>query len=184
MLIETLKLVGQHLNKENIRWGIGASVMLFAHDIVQTPRDIDILVHIEDVQKTIDTLSILGKLKPRTPSNTCKSKAFYEFTINEIDVEIMGGFTVKHSEGTYIYEFNNNSAPEFIEIDNIQLPLMTVEDWYIIYQVLPNRETKVQMIEEYLSTKGIKYMYHIQRQLNLNLPKNVIKNTNKFILDL
>lgn len=181
MLIDTLKLVGKQLNEGNIRWGIGASVMLFAHGIIQTPRDIDILVHLEDAEKAANILTKIGKIKPKTPSDTCKSKHFYEFIINGIDVEIMAGFTIEHYEGKYLYTFDKNSTPEFIDIDQVKLPLMTVEDWYIIYQVLANRQEKVQMIEGFLSTKGIKYMKHINRQLKLNIPKEVIRHTKKFI---
>ncbi|MCT4661550.1 MAG: nucleotidyltransferase family protein [Tissierellales bacterium] len=181
MLIDTLKKVGLALNEEKIRWGIGGSVLLFAHGIVDFPRDIDILVHQDDSKKAADILSTLGKLKERTPSDSCISDEFYEFSIGGIDVEIISGFTIKHDQGLYKYVFSKKSTPERLDLDHIEIPLMSLEDWYVIYQVLPDREEKVALIERFLSSRGLKYPHHLTRQFDFNLPDNVSEHIEKFI---
>lgn len=181
MLIDTLKQVGSALNENNIRWGIGGSVLLFAHGIVDFPRDIDILVHRDDSKKAANILSKFGKLKEPTPSDTCISDEFYEFNIGGVEVEIISGFSINHKQGTYKYIFSKKSTPEKLDLDHIEIPLMSLEDWYVIYLVLPGREEKVSLIERFLSSRGLKYPHHLTRQFDFNLPDKVADHIEKFI---
>ena len=66
-------------------------------------------------------------------------------------------------EGLYLVASDN-------EID---IPFTSLEDWYIIYQLIPNREFKVNLIEKYLTLNGIENPDLFKRALRGNLPLEI-----------
>ncbi len=46
-----LSSISKKINESGVIWGIGASVLLCFHNLVELPRDIDIIVSEQDVQK-------------------------------------------------------------------------------------------------------------------------------------
>ena len=59
-MFDTLSYIGDKLNKANILWGVGASILLNQFGMVDTPNDIDIFMDIKDIHKADKILS-LGK---------------------------------------------------------------------------------------------------------------------------
>lgn len=51
----------------------------------------------------------------------------------------MSGFVVNHNTGIYNYIFDYDSITEFKVINGISIPLTSLEDWYVMYQLIPNR---------------------------------------------
>ena len=41
------------------------------------------------------------------------------------------------------YTFDQSSISEIKIINGVNIPLTSLEDWYVIYQLIPNREIKV-----------------------------------------
>lgn len=189
MLFKVLSMVADKLNKGNITWGIGASVMLHHYGLVAMPNDIDILVDIKDIEKVDSILKEMGEKKPLNPLKMYSTKYFYEYDIQGVDIDVMAGFIINHEEGSYEYTFhkdslvfekvNNSSAED--SIDNITLPYTTLEDWYILYQLIPGRENKVQLIEDYLKAKGTHKLEILKRALKQQLPYKVEKRIKEFM---
>ncbi|CEO05633.1 Uncharacterised protein [[Clostridium] sordellii] len=50
-MFNTLSYIGDKLNKANILWGVGASILLNQFGMVDTPNDIDIFIDIKDIHK-------------------------------------------------------------------------------------------------------------------------------------
>ncbi|EPS50014.1 TPA: hypothetical protein PL619_000635 [Clostridium botulinum] len=56
-----------------------------------------------------------------------------------------------------------------------------MEDWYVIYQLIPNREAKVKAIESYLLLNGINNSFLLERTLKGNLPIEVREKIKKIL---
>lgn len=173
MVFDILSYVGKQLNNAGILWGVGASLVLNQYGLISNPNDIDLLVDIKDIEKTDEILKNIGHKKPFEETSFYSTKYFYEYVINGIDVDVMAGFAINFDENSYEYSFDNKSITNVKIINGVKIPLTSLEDWYILYQLMQNRESKVNMIEKYLLDNGIKDASLINRALSKNLPDKV-----------
>jgi len=181
VLFQTLSCIGEKLNKENILWGVGASILLNHYDMVNNPKDIDILVALEDIHKADEILKSLGHKKVRELNDSYSTEYFNEYVINGIDIDVMSGLTLNHEEGKYTQIFDRASIVDEMDVDDVKIPLTSLEDWYIIYQLIPGREHKVSLIENYLLQKGVKNPMLLQRALKCPLPLMVKYRSEKLL---
>lgn len=187
MILDVLSYIGEKLNEENILWGVGASILLNHYGLVESPNDIDILVHTKDIEKLDSVLKSLGEKKLEEKVSTYATEFFYEYIVKGIDVDVMAGFIIKHNEGEYKYTFDNESITEMKNINGINIPMTSLEDWYVNYQLIPNREQKVKLIEKYLLENGIKRPELLKRALAGNLSSDVklrVKNLMESKIDV
>ena len=173
MIFDTLSYIATELNAQGVLWGIGASIVLYHYNLVDSPNDIDILVDIKDIQKADTILKNLGVKKTSEKTDAYSTRYFYEYVINTIDVDVMAGFMVNHSNGEYRYSFDHKSITNIKNINGIEVPLTSLEDWYVIYQLIPGRENKVKLIENYLLENGLENPNLLNRALSKNLPIEV-----------
>ena len=176
MLFKTLKLIGEKLNEENIIWALGASMMLNHYDLVESPNDIDIIVDLKDAKKADSILKFLGIKLERERNEVYSTKHFYEYIIDGVDVDLMSGFIINFNGEKYEYEFNEGSIRDFKIIDGIEIPLTSLEDWYILYSLMPNRENKVSIVKEGLLKKGIKNRDIFEKALESSIPLELKNN--------
>lgn len=181
MIFETLSIIGERFNKEGILWAVGASVMLNQYGLVDRPNDIDLLVDINDIKRADYILKELGTKKNRERVEEYSTEYFYEYVINSSDVDVMAGLTINFSGGSYRYIFDIDSVSRVVDINGVDIPLSSLEDWYVLYQVIPNREKKVVMIENYLGNNGIERIDLLKRALTRELPIEVRKRIEKLI---
>ena len=85
----------------------------------------------------------------------------------------MAGFVVNHNNGAFRYIFDKSSISEYKVINEVKIPFTSLEDWYVIYQLIPNRKAKVEMIEKYIVSNGIKKSILLERALQGCLPIDV-----------
>ena len=174
-MFSTLSYIGEKLNNSDIVWGVGASILLNQFGLIDRPNDIDICIDIKDIERADEILRSIGKKKQWEKTATYATKYFYEYIIDGIDVDVMAGFAVNHNSGIFDYTFNHKSISEFKVINGVNIPFTSLEDWYVIYQLIPNRESKVKMIEKYLLSNGIKKPHLLKRALEGKLPTEVRK---------
>lgn len=154
-MIEILKLIGKKFNEKEILWAVGASVLLNKYNLIDNPNDIDILVSLEDVEEADKILKNIGIKKESKETNTYSTKVFNEYLVNGVDIDLIAGFKINHIEGSYEYIFDYKSINENVDIDGIKIPFTSLEDWYVLYSIMPNRENKVKLIEEYFNENGV-----------------------------
>ncbi len=147
-----LKRVAKLLNSEGIIWGVGASVMLNHYGIVEEPGDIDIMVGMEDIHRLDSVLSELGERVVGVPDEVYKTKYFYEYMIDGIEVDVMAGLCIHKGGIDHSFSFNRDSIGEWMEVDGVEVPLAKLEEWHEIYKVLPGRERKAEAIGRYLDS--------------------------------
>lgn len=179
--MNTLSVIGEKLNDHGVLWGVGASILLSQYGLVNRPNDIDILVAVDDVERVDEILSSLGERKPWEADENYATKFFLEYVINGIDVDVMAGLTIHHSEGTFEYTFDKASVSRWVKIKGVAIPFTSMEDWYVIYQLIPGRVEKVMMIEHYLHDKGIKQPELLKRMMRCNLPDEVREKINNLL---
>lgn len=178
MIFNTLSYIGEKLNENNVLWGVGASILLNQYDLAYEPNDIDILVHIKDIEKVDEILKNIGKKKVWEKEKTYSTKYFYEYVVNDIEIDVMSGLRINHGEGQYKHIFDSESISYRKEINNVSIPFTSLEDWYVIYQLIPKREKKVDFIGTYLRKNLVRKPELLIRALKGELPKDVVKNIN------
>jgi len=158
-----------------ITWGVGASMLLHQYGLVESPADIDIVVSLKDIAKVDELFSKKGISKIiKEKSAVYSTDFFYEYVFNNTDVDVMAGFKINLPGGIYEYIFDDQSIPHTFPIKGIDVPFMTLEEWYILYQLMPGRETKVKLIEDYFLENGIQYSGLLIRALDAEaIPQKV-----------
>jgi hypothetical protein len=178
-MINTLCQIGEKINNENLLWGVGASLLLNQYGLIEKPNDIDLMVSLEDIDRTDTILKGIGERKEKDRKPCYSTRVFYEYVINSIDIDVMAGFGILHNKGVYEYPFSQESITEHKIINGVRIPFTSLEDWYVFYQLMPNRESKVKLIENYLLSNGIKHPALLELALARNLPDEVIFRTRR-----
>lgn len=179
----TLIQIAKELNKEQITWAIGASVLLNFYKLVDDPNDIDIIVKISDIEKTNRTLKKIGYKKTSEKSDFYSTKYFYEYEINKIDIDVMAGFVINYDRNKqYLYEFNQESITKVLNINNVEIPLASLEDWYVLYSLMNNREEKVDLIENYFRENGVRNFEILKKHMSKDIPKKVRENISDLLM--
>ena len=173
---KVLAKIGKMLNDENITWAVGASLLLKAYSMVESVGDIDLLVSEKDVKKVDALLKEVGVAKDMSDVRLFGNEFFGKYAVDNVDIDIMSGLVLSHQEGVFSYVFDKQSITCFVTLEGIKIPYTSLEDWYVIYQLLENREKKVKMIEEYLMKNGVKNMHLLLRSKEGNLPQHIVKN--------
>jgi len=164
LLKEVLVKIAKKLNKTDITWALGGSVMLKLRGLPVHPNDIDLLVSLEDIEKAdqlIKALSQSRKNKSHKTDENYATKFFCQYKLDGIDIDLMAGFTLKFKEENEVkifkYKFNTRTIVNNIEIKDVEIPLTSLEDWYVLYNLMPGKQNKVQLIEKHFKEKGIQY---------------------------
>lgn len=181
MIYEILSYIGNELNKADILWGVGASILLNQYGLSASPHDIDILVALRDVEKADKVLRSLGERVKSGASASYATKHFYEYIIRGYEIDLMGGLTLNHTLGSYEHCFDEKSIVEIRNINGVDIPFTSLEDWYIIYMLIRGRENKVDAIEVFLMKNGVKHMELLNRTFSRNLPQYVIDRAKDLI---
>lgn len=146
--LNILSKVAEVLNKNNITWAVGASLLLYFKGITHEFHDIDIMIYEGDVEKVNQILLSFGTLQPKNPNAQYKTKYFLEYNIDGVDIDIMAGFTIVCDNKEYYFPLEKNSVKNYININNVSIPLQSIEEWHTYYKLM-GRVEKVKMIEDF-----------------------------------
>ncbi|MFD2042930.1 nucleotidyltransferase domain-containing protein [Ornithinibacillus salinisoli] len=180
-MLETLSIIGEKVNKMNISWGVGGSLLLSFHKLIDKPNDIDILVDEKNVDPFNSILSQIGKTKEAIHSDPFKTVYFSKYSIDSVDIDLMGGFAIQHNEGMYKLSFNEESVVAHKTINGVEIPLCSLEDWYILYWLIPGKQEKAILIENYLMDVGVTYPRFLEAALKQPLPYEVKERVKKLL---
>ncbi len=180
-MIETLCRIAQKLNSVKVCWGVGASFMLKQHGLIENPNDLDLMVSVGDTEQADQILTSMGKRLESVRKPCYSTLFFYEYQIDGVEIDLMAGFGVFHAAGHYEYQFDPQSIVERKVIIGVEIPFTALEDWYILYQLMPNREPKVKAIEDYWSSNGIQHPNLLKLALAGNLPENVLHRSRRWL---
>ncbi|MBM7660837.1 hypothetical protein JOC85_001609 [Bacillus mesophilus] len=180
-MLKTLSQIGEKLSDKGITWGVGGSLLLNFYNIIDQPNDIDILVDEEDAAELNKIMLSLGHPKEAVTSYPFCTVNFSKYRLNDIDLDVMAGFSIQHAEGIYKITLKGKSIVGYKRIKGVSIPLCSLEDWYILYWLIPDKQEKALHIEKYFKTNGVKYPQLLEEALKQNLPMEV-KNRVKSLL--
>lgn len=172
-MLKTLSHIGEKLNKEGIRWAVGGSVLLSQYGLIEAPHDIDIIIDIEDIARADALLESLGKKSTWEKNANYATKFFYEYSILGSDVDVMAGLTIICNDTPFEYPFDDHAISESRLINQVTIPCMALEEWFYLYQLIPNRGAKVDLIEAYLLKNGLRFRGLLERALDYVLPDTI-----------
>lgn len=180
-MIETVCRVAEKLNAARVCWGVGGSFMLKQHGLVEHPNDLDLMLSVEDTEQADRVLCTMGKKLESVRKPCYSTRFFYEYQVDGVEIDLMAGFGVFHAEGHYEYAFDQASIVERKIIQGVEVPLTALEEWYVLYQVMPNREAKVKVIEDNWSSNGIQHPDLLTRALMGDLPESVLHRSRRWL---
>lgn len=148
-----LKKIAGLFNQNGVCWALGASMLLHYKGLAAQPQDIDLMVAPEDASLADRLLCSLGQKQPPSPHAAYGTRHFYEYKIDGIDIDLMAGFAIFHSTGSYKYRLDKTQF-EYMTLDGVSIPLCPLEDWLVLYALMPNRHAKVEAVRQYLAKNG------------------------------
>ncbi|MGX8794733.1 hypothetical protein ACR6HW_01385 [Fusibacter sp. JL298sf-3] len=168
-----LQKVKTTLDANGIRWALGGSLVLLYHGIVDTAQDIDLFVDLSQAECAHRCLQTLGQIAPKRVSGIYRTDFFAEYTTPEGEIDLMAGFKIKHSEGVYSYPWPRTAEDDWGTIDGVSCPLTPLEDWYVLYQLIPGRHEKVAGLENHFKKNGVRRRELLTEALAMPLPASV-----------
>lgn len=151
--IELLKKIAVQFEKAHITWALGGSMMLYFKGIVPVFQDIDLMVADADAQTAQSILCSMGQMQPQTPNPKFRSKAFMEFVIDAVDVDVIAGFAIVSGDSVVDCSLQKEQIVERMPLGEACIPLQSPALWCRYYRLM-DRTEKAQMIEQALSDSG------------------------------
>jgi hypothetical protein len=178
VLEETLLKIAGLFNGLNIRWIVGGSVLLAHFGLHENPHDIDIIVVKEDIEKAKAALDSIGMQKrvPPPPNETFVSDHYYKYDIGGVEVDLIAGFKIKHAKGVYEYKPDFSGEKHAMGIAYAQL-----EDWYVLYLLMPKGAGKAAKSEEYFYKSGNIEKDKLTNILEMRLPEHTARKISELI---
>jgi hypothetical protein len=144
--LNVLSKIGKVLNENNIVWAVGGSLLLYLNGKADVFQDIDIMVMEGNVKEVKEILQRYGNLLLPNPNSQYITKHFLEFTIDEVEVDVMAGFVIIHKGKEYDCSLQPESITDYFLIRDTLIPLQSLDEWRRYY-VLMGRMEKVKMID-------------------------------------
>ncbi|MGL5258845.1 MAG: hypothetical protein ACRC7V_01925 [Lachnospiraceae bacterium] len=144
----TLSKIAEQLNKNNITWAVGASAMLYLRGIVLEFADIDFMIKEDDCIIAKNILMEMGTLK-ESNAGTYATKYFYEFTVNGIELDVMGGFAIVKDNIIYDCSLDTSKNFDHVMVKGEMIPMDSVQNWYHYYQLM-GRDKKVELLKVFM----------------------------------
>jgi len=148
-LKDVLVKVTRIFDKENITWGLGASGILFYHGIVDQVNDIDIVVLPDHVEQAEALVLTIGKKVDTPPSSFYDNEYFGEFIVDGVELDIMSNMTIINHGIKFLYEFTKASVVHYMKIQDVNVPISSLEEWYFLYHIIPNKDKKIKILDDY-----------------------------------
>lgn len=162
-LRDVLVKVAKAFEIENIRWGLGASGVLCHHNIVDIVNDIDIVVVPDDVNKAEAAILKMGQKVMTPPSTYYDNEYFGEFLVDGVELDMMSNMTIKNHGVTFLYEFIFESIDDYMVLEGVKIPVSALEEWYFLYHMIPNKDKKIAILDDYLKTHDFDYPEKLNR---------------------
>lgn len=147
--LRVLGRIAALLNGADVTWAVGASAMLYFNGIVTDFHDIDIMVTADDAIRAKELLLTIGTLEPPNQLSKYATKHFFEFIIDGVEVDIMGGFAIIQNGQTIDCSLTADQIASAVSVAGENVPLQSPALWRGYYALM-GREQKVKLIDDAL----------------------------------
>lgn len=158
------------LNSNHINWALGGSCMLKLRGIELDVNDIDIMIHESDFEKCIELLNTVSMECEVKKSDVFKTRYYKKFKWNQTEIDCLSGMSIQLGLDLFEYQFDHKVSD--IYLNGTVIPLCYIEDWFMLYQLMPNRGSKIIVIDEYFKSHMIN-KNRIQHLLDIKLPNQI-----------
>ena len=173
MIESVLSLLSPLFASSHVRWGIGGSVLLTHHGLVEHPNDLDLLLHPDDFVVVEQMLQQLGERQPPQDKGIFLTRRFEEYTIGQVELDLIADFKIQHTAGIFSFVFDETAVTEQVSLGGQRFPFMHLEDWYVFYLLMPGRESKVRLLEDYWQSHPLDAPERLQTALAASLPDSI-----------
>ncbi len=145
---EVLKSVAKEFNHAGVIWALGGSMLLYFKGITSEFHDIDIMIMDDDLETVKKIMAALhGDIQPAKPNEKYRTKAFLEYVVSDVDVDIMAGLRIISEDQVVDCSLQANQIVEYIDLYGEKIPLQSSALWCRYYELM-GREAKVKLIRD------------------------------------
>lgn len=144
--LSVLSSIARAFNQASITWAVGASTLLYLHGIVPDFHDLDIMVTVQDALRAKELLRAMGTLQPSAREVRYETKYFFEFLIEGVEVDLMGGFAIRRDGVVHDCGLDPAQITESAVVDGQKIPLHSLRAWRGYYALM-GRDAKVALID-------------------------------------
>ena len=173
--LAVLSRVGKALKAADILFGVGGSAMLYRNGLSGDFNDIDLVVALEDAQRADDVLSRLGARGAERDSGVFETSVFLSYEVEGVGVDMMAGLAMRHDAGVYRYAFGADSICDTWPVYGEMLPFCALEDWCVLYRLMPGKEEKAERIKAHLKDQGLRHPALLSRMLLNGAPGEILR---------
>lgn len=149
-----LMCLAESFNVNHVFWALGGSALLYFKGLDVSPRDLDILVDISDIERAKELVESLGGIELEDihkGDGTYLTEKFYTFEYHGVEIDLMANPGVNKGLGPYYFAFNKMSVRESVLLENISIYLSDLSEWEQYYRFL-ERPSRVTQIMEYFKS--------------------------------
>jgi hypothetical protein len=169
-----LLLVCSEFNKSNINYAVAFSYVLKHYGLVDKVNDIDIIVDSKDLDKAKKILDKIAVQSSQISLSDQYESFLIAYTLNKTKIELLSELKIKFGRGAYKMIFDDKSIQKRINIEGITIPLLALEELYVMYQLIKGKEDRADKIETYFKQKGLKDKDLLMRTISQELPLTVV----------
>ena len=141
-----LSEIARRLNEAGITWAIGASALLYFHRITDEFHDLDVMVDEKDALSAKEILLAMGTLHPSEGEGKYRTKYFFEFSVDGVEVDLIGGFAILKDGAAYDCGLDASQIVGSTTVNGQAVPLQSVQVWRRYYELM-GRPAKVALID-------------------------------------
>lgn len=144
--LSVLSHIAGELNRQNIVWAVGGSLLLYLKGIAADFADIDVMVAEADAQTAKGILMSLGDIRPAHENTLYKTKYFWQFKVAGVDLDVLAGFTIMRDGQEYYFPLTEESIADSTVVNEARIPLQSLMEWRQFYGLM-GRDEKVKLID-------------------------------------
>lgn len=167
--------IAKLLSEKEVFWAVGGATLLRLRGVADDSPRISLIISTEDMRTVDELFCSIGQAYPRELSPNFASRFFCRYTIDGQEVDVVSGLTL-HYKGFFLtYPFRRDSIVSMQRLaDDVYVPLMALEDWYVLFQMMPHCDGQVQAIERYFASVGLQFPERFDVMRQRSLPPAVI----------
>jgi len=156
--VKVLRIIVNRLENKGINWVLGGSLNLALRGVEVTPRDIDLVTDKQGAFKIGELLKDYEIKKVELTKTEKLSSYLGKFRIEGLEVEVIGDFQAKTSEGKWTESFKPKRKTILL-LEEMKIPASPLDVELKAYEILGRME-KVQKIREILEKERKRKQKH------------------------
>lgn len=169
-----LQRIATEFSNHELTWALGGPVLLGIQGVFDAVEPIGIMITSQGVKKADEILCDMGEKQPRIPASGYISQFFHVYIIDGVQFSLICGMAVRNKGYLFSYNFNKDAIVNMAKIGDVYVPCTSLEDWWILYQMIPHREDLFDIIDRYFHSNGMVYQNRFQIMKTQPLPPSIL----------